>query len=113
MWHTVGRMPSACKRPHAADAQHDLLLDAQLAVAAVQRAGDLAVVGRVPGDVGIEQVQRNAPDLHLPDLRRRLPAGKIDIDDELLRRNRSFTGSNGQIVEVVDRDRFPAASRRR
>ena len=35
-------MPSASQRPHAADAQHDLLADAHLLVAAVELGGDRA-----------------------------------------------------------------------
>src|ERR1017187_575193 len=48
------------KRPHATDPQYDLLLDAQLAFAPVQRSGHLPVVGRVRGNVGIEQIDRKS-----------------------------------------------------
>ena len=44
MWKTVGLRPSACKRAHAADAEHDLLPDARVDVAAVERIGDVAVL---------------------------------------------------------------------
>ena len=39
-------MPERLERADAADAQHDLLADAHLVVAAVEPAGDLAVVRR-------------------------------------------------------------------
>ena len=49
--------PSSRERAHAADAEHDLLLDARRAVAAVQPMGDVAIVLGVLRDVGIEQIQ--------------------------------------------------------
>jgi hypothetical protein len=36
MWNTVGFRPAAFQRPQAADAQHDLLADARVNVAAVK-----------------------------------------------------------------------------
>ena len=59
------------QRPHAADAEQDLLAEAVLGVAAVEPVGDGAGLGRVVVDVGVEQVQRDAADVGPPDLRLR------------------------------------------
>jgi hypothetical protein len=58
----------ATKRAHATDAEHHLLLQAVLAVAAVQPVRDRARPLGIAVDIGIEQVQRDAPDLDPPDL---------------------------------------------
>ena len=58
------------ERPHAADAEEDLLAQAVLGVAAVEPVGDLAQVVGVLVDVGVEQVERDAADVGPPDLRR-------------------------------------------
>jgi hypothetical protein len=55
------------QRTHAADAEHGLLLLAQLVAAAVELARDRAVLGRVLGHVRIEQQHRDAADRRLPD----------------------------------------------
>src|SRR5699024_11445305 len=52
---------------NAPDAQHDLLDDAVLLVAAVEAVGDLAGVLVVALDIGVQQQQRHTPDLDLPD----------------------------------------------
>ena len=52
---------------HAADAEDDLLLDARLAVAAVEARRQLAIPRRVLLEVGVEQVQLHAADAHAPD----------------------------------------------
>ena len=54
------------QRPHAADAEHDLLAQAVVLVAAVEAVGDGDAVGRVALDVGVEQVERDAPDVGPP-----------------------------------------------
>ena len=46
MCQTVGLSPSASQRAHAAHAEHDLLLDARRAVAAVELVGDVAILAR-------------------------------------------------------------------
>ena len=64
-----GLQTHGLERAHAADAQHDLLPDARIVVAAVERIGDVAVLRQhVFRDVGIQQVQRDAPHLQLPHL---------------------------------------------
>ena len=69
---------------HAADAQDDLLLQAHFRIAAVELVGDVLVVVLIGGDVGVEQIERNAPHLHLPDLRVDVAARKIHADAERL-----------------------------
>ena len=50
------------QRADAADAQQQLLADAHAVVAAVEPRRQLAVLGLVALDVGVEQQQRVAPD---------------------------------------------------
>ena len=54
--------------PDAADAEEDLLAEAVLDVAAVEPVGDPAQVIGVLVDVGVEQVERDAPDVGPPHL---------------------------------------------
>ena len=56
------------ERPHAADAEEDLLAQPVLGVAAVEPVGDLAHVVGVVLDVGVEQVERDAADVGPPHL---------------------------------------------
>ena len=55
------------QRAHAADAEDDFLLDARLAVAAVQPGRQLAIPRRVLLEIGVEQIQLHAADAHAPD----------------------------------------------
>ena len=52
--------------PDAADAEHQLLVQAHLAAADVQDVGDRPVLDRVIGDVGVEQEHGHATDLGQP-----------------------------------------------
>ncbi len=65
------------QRAHAADAEHDLLLDAGRAVAAVEPVGDVAVVRRVLLEVGVEQIEPDVADPRLPDLDLHGAAGQL------------------------------------
>ena len=69
--------------PQAADAQQDLLADAHVVVAAVQPAGQFAVLGPVLGQVGVQQEQGVAADLHAPDPGLDHAAGVVDLDGAL------------------------------
>ena len=55
------------QRADAADAEDDLLLDARLAIAAVEARRQLAIPRRVLFEIGVEQVQRHAAEPHAPD----------------------------------------------
>ena len=54
------------QRPHAANAQHDLLADAHFRIAAVKPAGDLAIDRGVLDQIGIEQIKGDAADSRFP-----------------------------------------------
>ncbi len=60
--------PEPAEHAHAADAEHELLPEPVLAVAAVELVGDRARPVRVAVDVRVEQVERHTPDLRTPDL---------------------------------------------
>ena len=82
-----GQPAERADRAHAADADEDLLADAVLRVAAVEAVGDLAQVGVVLLDVGVEQQQRHAADRRHPHPRAQRPAaGHRDADQDLLAR---------------------------
>ena len=55
------------KRPHAADAEHDLLSQPAFGLGHVQAVADRAQLGRVGLDVGVEQEERHPAHLHAPD----------------------------------------------
>ncbi len=61
--------PERFEHAHAAHPEEDLLLQPVLDVAAVQAVGDLAHVGLVVVDVGVEEVERGAADVGPPHLR--------------------------------------------
>ena len=61
-------------RAHAADAEQQFLPQPVLAAAPVQPVGNLVQVGLVLLHVGVEQQQRDPPDLGHPDLGGQLPA---------------------------------------
>jgi hypothetical protein len=96
------REPDGGERVDAADAEHDLLPDAELLVAAVKGPGDVPVGHLVPFEVRIEQEQGDAPDLHLPELRDDLALGVGDLDGEALAVG-AHDRQDGQAVPVVDR----------
>ncbi len=74
MWKTVGLEPELAQRPHAADAEHELLADPVLTVAAVQHVGHL----------GLEQVEAHAADVRAPDPGGDRLAGELDRDRDRL-----------------------------
>ena len=78
-----GHRAVGAHRPHAADPDEDLLADAVLGVAAVEAVGDLAQVGVVVLDVGVEQQQRHAADRGHPHPRPQHAAlGHGDVDED-------------------------------
>ncbi len=68
----------------AADPEQDLLLDAGLLVAAVEPPGEVAVGGGVGVVAGVEQQERAAPHLDVPDAQVDLAAGERDREAQLL-----------------------------
>ena len=59
-------MPEQLEDVHAAAAEHDLLAQPHLVVAAVEVVRDVAVLGAVDRQVGVEQVERDAADHRAP-----------------------------------------------
>jgi hypothetical protein len=53
-------------------------------VAAVQAAGQLDVLGPVAFDVGVEQIQLHASDVHQPDLGQQWTSPRINADSDRL-----------------------------
>src|ERR1051325_3174972 len=68
------------EQAHAANAQHHLLHDARLAVAAVEVARHEAISLFILRNVGIEQVKRDAPDARAPSLRAHGAPAHLDLD---------------------------------
>ena len=91
---------------HAADAEHDLLADARIDIAAVERIGDIAILRQhVFRDVGVEQVERDAADVELPDLNEDVAGGQFDGDLEIVALG-VLHGVERQRVEIVHRIAF-------
>ena len=90
----------------AADAEQDLLAQPVLGLAAVEPVGDVAQVGRVLVDVGVEEVERHPADLGLPHPGDEGGAGQVDLHPDAVAR--------GPAPSRGDRGRgsAPAASRR-
>ena len=64
----MGLYPQGFERAHAADAEHDLLPDARIVIAAVELVGDAAIFGAgIFRRVGIEEQHSDAADVHGPD----------------------------------------------
>ena len=64
----AGRDAQGLQRAEAADAEQQFLANAGARVAAVEPRSQLAILGGVAFDVGIEQEQIAAADVHAPDL---------------------------------------------
>ena len=64
---------------HTADAQHQLLRDAHLLVAAVEPRRELAILGAIRVDVGVHQEERHAANLELVDLGVDRAAGQLHL----------------------------------
>ena len=76
---TAGREPERADRPDAADAEHELLVEAHLAAADVQDVGDRPVGVGVLRHVRVEQQDRHAADLGEPDRDRQVAPGSSTV----------------------------------
>src|SRR5271165_7361366 len=106
-----GMKPQRLQGAISADAEHDLLQDAHLPIAAIKLIGDMAMVRmRVERNVGIQQVERNASDVRPPYLRVNHASGEVHFHHHRLaaRTNRN---PHRKIVEVVVNMRFLLPSR--
>ena len=81
---TPGSIAERVQRAHAADAEQQVLGQAQVAVADVQARGDPAVGDVVLRAVGVEQQQRDAADVDAPDLRDEVAVADRDGDRDRL-----------------------------
>ena len=96
---TPGRDAHGPERAEAADAQQQFLADADARVAAVQARGEFAVFGMIALDVGIEQEQIAASDLHAPDFGADGAAAGFDLNRDRLA-VRSDGGFHRQLVDI-------------
>ena len=98
----LGLDADGLQRPHAADAEQDLLAQPVLDVAAVQPVGDLADLVGVLLDVGVEEVQRHPADARLPHLGHERHAGQVDLDpDAVARRQRHDVGVEQRVALLL------------
>ena len=79
-----GRDAQRPQRAHAADAQHQLLVEAHLAAADVEDVGDRAVRVVVVGQVRVQQQDRHPADLRDPHGGEQVAAGQLDADRQRL-----------------------------
>jgi len=96
----IGPQAEAFEGAQAADAEDDLLLDARLLVSAVELVGDLAIARLVLRRVGVEEVERDASDIHPPDPERDLPLREVHRNEDRLAGVVGFE-LDRKIVEVV------------
>ncbi len=84
------------ERAHAADAEDDLLLDARLAIAAVEARRQLAIPGRVLFEIGVEEKQPDAAEQHLPHRHEHRAIAERHGDDA-----RTAVGADGRLDRRV------------
>ena len=87
------------QRPHAADAQNDLLFDAHLLVATVQPMSQFAIPRCVLLYVGVHQIQVHAPDLDMPQLRVDDLSVQLHLHEQALA-ILVINGADGHLVRV-------------
>ena len=112
---TPGEMPSARQRPHAADAQQQLLADADAVVAAVEPGGQLAVFRRCSRRRRSRAgAAWSRPTCDLPDPGADVARSRLDRDRQRLAVRASIAGSNrqGSAVQVQVVLLLPAVRRR-
>ena len=67
-----------CQQPDASDPEEDLLLDARLLIGAVEAGRNGPVLGRIAGNIRVQEIQGYLADLDLPDVGEERTPGKID-----------------------------------
>src|SRR5205807_9659986 len=98
-----GLQPHGLEGPHAADAQHNLLADTCVDIAAVKGVRDIAVLREnVFRDIGVQKIQRDSPNADLPDLDEYITRRQFDRDLEVLVVD-GFDGDQRQSVKIVNR----------
>ena len=104
----VGLDAQELQGPHPAYAEENLLADPHFLVAAVELAGDLAILGRVLRHVGVQQVQGDPAHADVPDLGLDVPPGELHLHHG--RRVVAEHLGDGEIVEVVPREQLELPS---
>ena len=101
--HVVGARMIAQRRQRAraAHAEQDLLADARVAVGHVKALGDAAVFFGVLGRVGVEQIERHAPDLNFPDAGEKRARGQVERHVKVFAGLSVFDAADGQQPEIV------------
>ncbi len=99
----AGLVAQRLERPHSADAQDDLLLDARLAIAAVEPRGELAIPRRVFLEIRVEEVERDPAEAHAPDGHQDRPIAQRNRRDAglALGRQRMLDGRIGPVEALV------------
>ncbi len=78
-----GRDAHRFEDARTADAEHDLLLEADVVVAAVESMRDAAVAVAVLGQIGVEEVELHVPDSDVPYAHGERASGERDADAQL------------------------------
>ncbi len=92
----AGRDSQCPQGADAAHAGHHLLADTGAVVAAIEAAGQLAVLGAVPLDIAVQQMEVHPPDPHQPHLDEQPPGAGLDLDGDRL-----AVGSTGDLHREV------------
>ncbi len=79
-----GVQAQRAQRAHAADAEHDLLRNAHLAVPAIEFQRDAPVVGRVCLDIGVEQHESDVAQATDPGAHRDVASEQVDVQAQRL-----------------------------
>ena len=95
----AGRDAHGVESAEAADAQQQFLANADARISAIQARGEFAVLGMVAFNVGVEQKQIAAADLHAPDFRADGSAAGFDLNGDGLA-VRSDGSFHGKLVDI-------------
>ena len=91
--------PESGQRFHPADAENDLLADPHFEIAAVKFSGDEPVFRCVLRDIGIEQVEADAPHAQFPNFRPDFAVQEADGNEQIAVAAPHFL--DRQVVEVL------------
>src|SRR4029453_115540 len=84
--------PQRCESFNAADPEHDFLAHAHLEITAVKLSGDSPVIGAVLRNVGVEQIDVDAPNAQFPN-----PCENFPIQNR--HRNEKFHFASASFVD--------------
>lgn len=94
------------QKPPAANAQRDLLLEAQLGSTTVQLTGDTSITGVIEQVIAIEQQQGTATDLCVPGSQVQCTTGLLGADAHPLTLviAQGHDGKHGGVIERIKRE---------